>query len=175
MPRDAVLAALDGHVQGLSAAAAAARLQTHGPNRLPEPPRRGPLRRLAVQLSSLLIWVLIGAAGVTVLLGHWVDAAVILAIVVINAVIGVVQEGRAEAAIAAIRGLLAPQAVVLRDGMRTTVPGAAVVPGDVVLLEAGERVPADLRLLEAHGLRVQESVLTGESVPVETHILQVSR
>jgi calcium-translocating P-type ATPase len=162
----AVLAALGAAPGGLSEAEAAARLARHGPNRLPEAPRKSALRRFVAQFDNVLIHVLLVAAGVTGALGHWVDTGVILAVVLVNAVIGFVQEGRAEAAIEAIRRMLAPRATVLRDGRRVTVPGEEVVPGDIVLVEAGDRVPADLRLIEARGLAADEAMLTGESVPV---------
>ena len=123
--------------------------------------------RFLAQFHNVLIYVLMGAAVVTGALQHWVDTGVILAVVLANAVIGYLQEGKAEAAMAAIRGMLAPRAAVLRDGVRVTLDGADLVPGDVVLLEAGDKVPADLRLLEARGLAAQEAILTGESVPVE--------
>jgi calcium-translocating P-type ATPase len=152
---------------GLTAAEAARRLAANGPNRLPEPPARGPARRLLAQFDSVLVLVLVAAAAVTAALGHAVDTAVILAVVLANAAIGVVQEGRAEAAMAAIRRLLAPRAAVLRDGRRVEVAATGLVPGDVVLVEAGDRVPADLRLIEARGLQAQEAILTGESVPVD--------
>ena len=153
---------------GLSPAQAADRLLEHGPNQLPEPKARGPLIRFLAQFHSLLIYVLLAAAGVTALLGHWIDTSVILAVVLVNAVIGFLQEGKAEAALAAIKDMLAPKANVWRDGRRITLPGEAVVPGDIVLLEPGDRVAADLRLIEARGgLRLQEAVLTGESVPVD--------
>jgi calcium-translocating P-type ATPase len=106
-------------------------------------------------------------------LQHWVDTGVILAVVLANATIGFIQEGKAEAAMAAIRGMLAPRAAVLRDGGRMTVDGAELVPGDIVLMEAGDKVPADLRLIEARGLAAQEAILTGESVPVEKGIAPV--
>jgi calcium-translocating P-type ATPase len=123
--------------------------------------------RFLAQFHNVLIYVLLGAAVVTGALQHWVDTGVILAVVLANAVIGYLQEGKAEAAMAAIRGMLAPRAAVLRDGVRVTLDGADLVPGDVVLLEAGDKVPADLRVLEARGLAAQEAILTGESVPVE--------
>ncbi|MFN3450218.1 MAG: HAD-IC family P-type ATPase, partial [Roseococcus sp.] len=160
------LARLGARPEGLSAAEAAERLARHGANRLPEPPRPGPLRRFAAQFGSLLVQVLLGAAVVALLLGHPLDAVVILLVVLANAAIGFVQEGRAERALAAIQGLLAPRAAVLREGRRISLDAADLVPGDIVLLEAGDRVPADLRLLEAPGLRVDEAALTGESVPV---------
>ena len=123
--------------------------------------------RFFLQFHNVLIYVLIGAAVVTGVLQHWVDTGVILAVVLANAVIGFLQEGKAEAAMAAIRGMLAPKASVLRDGLRVSVDGADLVPGDIVLLEAGDKVPADLRVIEARGLAAQEAILTGESVPVE--------
>ena len=164
---DACLSALDSDPAGLSAAEAARRLAAHGPNRLPEVHAHGPLMRFLAQFHNVLIYVLMGAAVVTGALQHWVDTGVILAVVLANAVIGYLQEGKAEAAMAAIRGMLAPRAAVLRDGVRVTLDGADLVPGDVVLLEAGDKVPADLRVLEARGLAAQEAILTGESVPVE--------
>ncbi|MBD3765442.1 MAG: HAD-IC family P-type ATPase, partial [Rhodobacterales bacterium] len=138
-----------------------------GPNRLPEPAPRGPWVRLAGQFRNVLVQVLIVAGVVTAALGHPVDAAVILAVLAINAVVGMVQEGRAEQAMAGLRNLLAPRATVLRDGRRRTVAGADLVPGDLVLLEPGDLVPADLRLVSAQALSLQEAVLTGESVPVD--------
>jgi calcium-translocating P-type ATPase len=152
---------------GLIATEAVRRLVEHGPNRLPEVRSRGPVVRFFLQFHNVLIYVLIGAAVVTGVLQHWVDTGVILAVVLSNAVIGFIQEGKAEAAMAAIRGMLAPKAAVLRDGRRVSVDGADLVPGDIVLLEAGDKVPADLRVIEARGLAAQEAILTGESVPVE--------
>jgi calcium-translocating P-type ATPase len=166
-PVDACLAALDARPEGLTDAEAARRLAEHGPNRLPEVQSRGPLLRFIAQFHNVLIYVLLGAAIVTAGLQHWVDTGVILAVVLANAMIGYIQEGKAEAAMAAIRGMLAPRAAILRSGNRVTVDGAGIVPGDIVLLEAGDKVPADLRVLEARGLAAQEAILTGESVPVE--------
>lgn len=161
------LGALDATPEGLSAPEAAARLASHGPNRLPLARARGPLVRFLAQFHNVLIYVLLAAAVVTGAMQHWVDTGVILAVVIANALIGFLQEGKAEAAMAAIRSMLAPQATVLRDGRRITVDGVDLVPGDVVLLEAGDKVPADLRLIEARGLAAQEAILTGESVPVD--------
>ncbi|MBC7165661.1 MAG: HAD-IC family P-type ATPase [Roseovarius sp.] len=164
---EAVLAELDTTRNGLTGEEAARRLCEHGPNRLPEPPARSPVLRFLGQFHNVLIYVLLAAAAVTAALGQWVDTSVILAVVVVNAVIGFVQEGRAEQAMAAIRDMLAPRAAVLRDGIRVTVEASDLVPGDIVLVEAGDRVPADLRLLEARGLKAEEAILTGESVPVD--------
>ena len=166
-PAEACLVALDATRSGLTAEEAASRLAKHGPNRLPQAKSQGPLLRFLAQFNNVLIYVLLGAALVTGALQHWVDTGVILAVVLANAVIGFVQEGKAEAAMAAIRGMLAPRAAVLRDGRRVTVDGADLVPGDIVLLEAGDKVPADLRVIEARGLAAQEAILTGESVPVD--------
>ncbi len=167
VPTDAALARMDARITGLSGEEAARRLAEHGPNRLPEAKARGPVIRLLAQFNNVLIYVLLVAAVITAGLQHWVDTGVILAVVLANAVIGFIQEGKAEAAMGAIRSLLAPKAAVLRDGARVTVPGADLVPGDIVLLEAGDKVPADLRVIEARGLAAQEAILTGESVPVD--------
>ena len=152
---------------GLDTAEAARRLDEHGPNRLPEPPKRSALLRFLSHFHNVLIYVLIASAAVTAALQHWVDTGVILAVVIVNAVIGYIQEGRAEQAMDAIRGMLAPRSAVLRDGRRIGVDAAELVPGDIVLIEAGDRVPADLRLIEARGLKAEEAILTGESVPVD--------
>jgi len=160
-------AAFESGPGGLTEGEAARRLIEHGPNRLPEARARGPFLRFLMQFHNVLIYVLMGAAAVTAALQHWIDTGVILAVVIANAVIGFVQEGKAEAAMAAIRDMLAPHAAVLRDGRRVSIDGEDLVPGDIVLLEAGDKVPADLRIVEARGLAAQEAVLTGESVPVE--------
>jgi magnesium-transporting ATPase (P-type) len=160
--------------EGLSAEEAARRLETYGPNRLTPPKRRGPLLRLVLQFHSVLIYVLLAAAAITALLGEWVDSGVIAGVVLINALIGFVQEGNAERALAAIREMLSLEARVVRDGRRRIVSADVLVPGDVVLLQPGDRVPADLRLLEAKALRVQEAALTGESVAVEKGVAPVS-
>jgi magnesium-transporting ATPase (P-type) len=130
--------------------------------------------RFLWQFHNILIYVLLGAAVITAFLAHWVDMCVILAVVIVNAVIGFLQEGKAEKAMDAIRQMLAPHASVLRDGERRSVEGDLLVPGDIVLLEAGDKVPADLRLLQAHGLSMQEAILTGESVPVQKHTAPVA-
>jgi magnesium-transporting ATPase (P-type) len=154
---------------GLDTTEVERRLKAHGPNRLAEAPAPGPLTRLARQFNNLLLIVLMLAAAVTATMGHWIDSGVIAAVVVLNALIGFVQEGKAERALQAIRHLLAPRAVVLRDGRQHDVDAAGLVPGDVVLLASGDSLPADVRLLQARSLRVDESALTGESVPVDKH------
>ncbi len=164
---DSALAGLETRPDGLTSAEVTERRERFGTNRLPEAPRPPAWRRLLRQFHNILIYVLLGAAVVTALLGHGIDTAVILAVVLANAVIGFVQEGRAEQAMDAIRHMLALKAAVVRDDQRTAIPGDELVPGDIVLLEAGDRVPADLRLLEVHDLRVDEAVLTGESLAEE--------
>jgi len=153
--------------QGLSEAEAEERLHRYGPNRLPQVRKRGALVRFLLQFHNLLIYVLLAAGITTALLGDYVDTAVIVAVVVLNALIGFIQEGKAEAALEAVRNLLSPTATVVRGGRRRTVPAETLVPGDRVLLQSGDKVPADLRLIEVRSLRIDESVLTGESVPVE--------
>jgi magnesium-transporting ATPase (P-type) len=164
---EACLAALESTARGLGAEAAARRLVKDGPNRLPTQAGPSVLRRLLKQFHNVLIYVLIAAAAVTAALEHWIDTGVIVAVVIVNAVIGLIQEGRAEQAMAAIRSMLAPQASVLRDTVRLNIDAAEVVRGDLILLEAGDKVPADLRLIETNQLRLQEAMLTGESVAVE--------
>ncbi|TSE18563.1 putative cation-transporting ATPase F [Tepidimonas alkaliphilus] len=166
LPADEVLAVQKSQPRGLSAAEAEARLGRHGPNRLAEAPPVPLWRRVARQFNNLLILVLLAAAAITVGLGHGLDAAVILAVVLLNVTIGLVQEGKAERALAAIRALLDPRAQVWRDGHLVETDAAHLVPGDVVQVSAGDRVPADVRWLRAHELRIDESALTGESVPV---------
>ncbi len=166
-PVDHALEELKTTASGLSQDEATARLADWGANRLPEPPGRNTLLRFLLHFHNILIYVLLASAAITAFLDHLVDTAVILAVVIANAVIGFVQEGKAEKAMDAIRQMLAPRASVLRDGVRCSVAGEALVPGDIVLLEAGDKVPADLRLFQVHGLSVQEAILTGESVPVE--------
>ena len=160
-------AAVSGRVEGLAGEEARRRLVEYGPNRLRQPDRRGPVARFLLQFHNILIYVLLAAAFTTALLGHWIDTGVIVGVVVINAVIGFIQEGKAEKALAAIRDMLSLQASVLRDGHRLVVAAEEVVPGDVVLLHSGDKVPADLRLFHVRGLQVQEAALTGESLPVE--------
>jgi len=170
----AVLRALGATEGGLSAAEAAQRLERHGPNRLTERRGRGPLARFLLQFHNVLIYVLLAAAGVTALLGHWVDTGVIVGVVVINAIVGFIQEGKAERALEAIRRMLSLRSLVLRDGRSVTVPAEEIVPGDVVQVQSGDRVPADLRLVRVKNLRIDEASLTGESMPVEKTIEPVA-
>ncbi len=164
---ETALEALATTANGLTKEEACARLARYGPNRLPEAKRRGPLLRFLYQFHNVLIYVLMAAGVVTAVLGYWVDACVILGVVLVNALIGVVQEGKAEDALRAIRKMLSPNAMVLRDGRQKSIPAEVLVPGDIVLLQSGDKVPADLRLLHTKGLQIQESALTGESMAVE--------
>ncbi len=167
MDASQVLAELDSSTQGLDDGEASARLEKHGRNELPPPPRQSALLRFLAQFNNALILFLLSAAIVAALLGHWVDAVVIVGVVTVNAIVGYTQEGRAEQALHALRGILSPSARVLRKGQRHTIAVDELVPGDIVLIEAGDRVPADLRLLRARGLLVDEALLTGESVASE--------
>ncbi|MDX1696838.1 MAG: HAD-IC family P-type ATPase, partial [Thiohalobacterales bacterium] len=171
---DAVFRSFSSNAEGLTRAEATDRLQTHGPNRLRPVRKQGPLARFLTQFHNVLIYVLLGAAIVTALLGHWVDSGVILAVVVINAIIGFIQEGKAEKALDAIRNMLSHQAMVRRDGRFVSLPAEELVPGDVVALQSGDKVPADLRLFKTRDLRIDEAMLTGESVPVEKSIQPVA-
>jgi Ca2+-transporting ATPase len=151
--------------RGLSAEDAARRLERHGRNELVEAPPTPWWRRLARQFADLLVWILMAAAIVSGLLGEWIDVFAIFAIVILNGVLGFVQEGRAEQALAALRKLSSPKAKVVRDGKSQNLAAANLVPGDRIDLEPGDRVPADARLIRSAGLRAEEAALTGESVP----------
>jgi magnesium-transporting ATPase (P-type) len=153
--------------RGLSDAEARLRLAKYGPNQLAPAKKRGPLLRLLIQFHNILLYVMMGAALITALLGHWVDTGVLLIAVVVNALIGFIQEGKAESALDAIRAMLTPHATVIRDGQRHEIDAADLVPGDIVTLASGDRVPADLRLFDLRDLRIEEAALTGESLPVE--------
>ncbi|WP_197432501.1 HAD-IC family P-type ATPase [Pseudarthrobacter sp. GA104] len=151
------------HVRGLASAEVARRQEQFGANVLPRSRGAGILRKLARQFNNPLVYVLLAAAAVTLALGEYLDSGVILAVVLVNTAIGFVQEVRAEAALDALHSLVRTRAVVTRDGQRREVPSEELVPGDLVLLEAGDKVPADLRLVRLSGLRADESALTGES------------
>jgi magnesium-transporting ATPase (P-type) len=161
-----VLTRLKATAGGLAAVEAAQRRERHGRNVLPAAVGKTTLRRLTEQFDNVLIYVLLGSAAVTAALGHLIDTGVILAVVIVNAVIGFIQEGKAEAALDAIRSMISPKASVLRDGERTMIDAADLVPGDILLLESGDRVTADVRLIRARNLRIDEAILTGESVSV---------
>ena len=160
--------------KGLDAAEASNRLKEHGPNRLPEGRRRGPLMRFFAQFNNILVYVLLGAGFVKLMLNLWVDAGIIFSVVVLNALLGFIQEGRAEKALDSIRNMLSAEARTLRGGEARMTPAEQLVPGDVVLLESGDKIPADLRLVDAKNLRTEEAALTGESVPAEKTVDAVS-
>ena len=162
-----VMSALATRADGLTGEEARERLALHGPNRLPERRRKHPAMRFLAQFNNVLIYFLLAASLAAFALNHVIDGAVIVAVVMINAVIGFVQEGKAEHALDAIRDMVAPHAFALRDGRRTELAVADLVPGDIVLLEAGDKVPADLRIIEARAALADEAVLTGESVPAQ--------
>ena len=162
---DDVLNQLRSHQEGLSGDEATDRLKAVGPNRLPAPPKEGPLKRFFKHFNDILIYILLGAGIAKAVLGHWVDASVIVAVAVINAVVGFIQEGKAEEALEGIRKMLSLRAHTRRQGEWRELDAADLVPGDIVRLRSGDRVPADVRLIEAANLRIEESALTGESVP----------
>ncbi len=163
---DSVLQALNSSEDGLSKEQAEQRLTQYGVNRLPEAESRSALMRFLAQFHNVLIYVLIAAGAVTALLGHWVDSGVIMAVVIINALIGYLQEGKAENALRAIQQMLSLNAMVKRNGRQITLPAEKLVPGDIVMLQSGDKVPADIRLLRVKSLHVQEAALTGESMAV---------
>jgi magnesium-transporting ATPase (P-type) len=167
MPTEAVDRALNTQADGLSHEEASRRLAAHGPNQLPAAHRPGVLQRLLGQFNNLLIYVLLASAATTFWLGDTLDTVVILGVVVINALIGFAQEGKAERALEAVSAMLASQATVWREGRRHEIDASGLVPGDTVWLESGARVPADVRLRQVNNLRIDEASLTGESVPVD--------
>jgi potassium/sodium efflux P-type ATPase len=170
MTSDDVLRDLQSSRDGLTAAAAAKRLEAIGLNQLPAPPKDGPLKRFFKHFHDTLIYILICAGTITALLSHWVDTGVIFGVVVINAIIGFIQEGKAEQALEGIRKMLSLHAHVRRDGTWMEIDAEHLVPGDIARLRSGDRVPADLRLFEAVNLRIEESALTGESASVDKSV-----
>ena len=169
-PASHVMKELESRREGLTEREAKARLEDLGPNELAQPEKPGLLRRLLGQLKDPMILVLLGAAGLSLAASggeDWLDGFIILVIVAVNAVISINQEDHAQQALAELRQMSAPKAKVLRDGTPKTVPARELVPGDVILLEAGDQVPADARILECSRLQADESAMTGESVPVE--------
>ncbi|WP_071290321.1 cation-transporting P-type ATPase [Erwinia billingiae] len=151
---------------GLSQAEVNARQRQYGPNALPQTKGKPAWLRFLAHFNDVLIYILLAAALLTAVMGHWVDTLVILGVAVINALIGHIQENNAEKSLKSISNMLASEAVVVRDGQHSTQPTRDLVPGDIVILRAGDRIPADLRVIEAHNLRVEEAMLTGESVSV---------
>src|SRR5512139_871777 len=168
-----VLSHLKVQGNGLTSEEAKKRLEHYGPNQLKEAERQTFLQMLWEQLNNFVVILLIVASVISALLGDYVEAGAIMAIVVLNSILGIVQERRAEEALAALKKLAAPDAQVMRDGHRVSVPSYNLVPGDLVFLEAGNFVPADIRLLEAVNLRVEEASLTGESLAVQKNAASV--
>ena len=171
---DEAFTKLESSTEGLSTTAAAEAQAQYGPNRLRPPKQKGALARFLEQFHNVLIYVLMAAGVGTALLGHWIDSSVIFGVVIINAIIGFIQEGKAEKALDAIRNMLSQQAMVRRDGQLIPIPAEQLVPGDVVQLQSGDKVPADLRLFKLRELRIEEAMLTGESVPAEKAIPSVA-
>src|SRR5262245_32275645 len=153
--------------KGLEADEASRRLAQYGPNRLPAGKKRGPLMRFLSQFNNVLVYVLLGAGFTKMMLGLWVDASIILGVVILNGLLGFIQEGRAEKALDSIRNMLSAEARTVRGGETRIIPAEELVPGDVVLLESGDKVPADLRLTDVKNVRTEEAALTGESVPTD--------
>lgn len=161
-----VFAGLQSSPQGLTTDEAQARLAAHGPNTLPQKKTQPAWLKFLAHFNDMLIYILLAAAVITAVMGHWVDTFVILGVAVINAFIGFIQESNAEKSLKGIQNMLSNDAVVMRNGEIMRVQGEAIVPGDVVMLRPGDRIPADLRLFEVHNLRVEEAILTGESTVV---------
>jgi magnesium-transporting ATPase (P-type) len=154
-------------IRGLSSKEAKDRLEKSGPNQIPSSKGESSIKRFFLQFNNVLIYVLLVAGFISVLLTQWVDAGVIFGVVLINAIIGFVQEGKAERALESIRSMLSPKANVIRDGHQISINAQELVPGDIVTLQEGDRVPADCRIVHSRNTRIDESILTGESVPVE--------
>ena len=159
---------------GLEAADAAKRLQKYGRNRLPEGKKRGPFMRFLSQFNNILVYVLLGAGFTKLMLNLWVDAAIIFGVIILNALLGFIQEGKAEKALESIRNMLSAEARTLRGGDTRMIAAEQLVPGDIVLLESGDKIPADLRLIDAKNFRTEEAALTGESVPADKNTMAVS-
>lgn len=169
-----VLKQLNSQLEGLDENEAALRLKFYGPNALIAPKRRNFITRFFAQFNHLLIYVLLASALITAVLQHWIDMSVILGVVLINAVIGMIQEGKAEKSLGAIRQMLTLKTIVIRNGLRTSVSAETLVPGDIIFLKSGDKVPADMRLIDTKNLQIQESALTGESLAAEKSTFSVA-
>src|SRR5262252_2087458 len=167
---EAVERLVSNPAKGLNLSEASDRLRKYGLNRLPEGKKRGPFTRFWAQFNNILVYVLLAAGFTKLMLGLWIDAGIIFAVVVLNALLGFIQEGKAKKALDSIRNMLSAEARTMRSGETRMIPAEQLVPGDVVLLESGDKIPADLRLIEAKNLRTEEAALTGESVPAEKTI-----
>ena len=164
---DQVLRRLDSTKSGLAAADVPRRIEKYGHNKLPEGRKQGAFKRFLLQFNNILVYVLLAAGFVKLMVGLWLDAAIILGVVILNALLGFIQEGKAEKALDSIRNMLSAEARAVRGGETRMVPAEELVPGDIVLLESGDKIPADLRLVEVKNLRTEEAALTGESVPID--------
>src|SRR5690554_687657 len=153
--------------KGLDEALIVEREREFGKNKIPEGKKRSALVRFFIQFHNMLIYVLIGAAVITAFMEHWIDTGVIFGVIVINALIGFIQEGKAEKALEGIRNMLSLDAIVVRNGKKNTVAAEDLVPGDIVVLKSGDKIPADIRLIQTKDFQVEESPLTGESSAVE--------
>ncbi|MCL5070421.1 MAG: HAD-IC family P-type ATPase, partial [Actinobacteria bacterium] len=155
---------------GLSDKEAGKKLQEHGPNTLTESKRISVFKILLQQFSDFMVLILLASTAISALMGEMTEAVTIIAIVVLNAILGFVQEYRTEKTLEALKGLAAPTAKVVRSGRAVSIPAEEIVPGDLIILETGDRVPADASLVESNSLQVDESLLTGESMPVEKSV-----
>lgn len=164
---DETLTRTTSSAEGITSTEAAARLHQFGENALPQKPGKPAWLRFLAHFNDVLIYVLLAAALLTAVMGHWVDTLVILGVAVVNALIGHIQESNAEKSLQSIRNMLSSETVVVRAGNYETLPTTSLVPGDIVVIRAGDRIPADLRIIESHNLRVEEAILTGESTVVE--------
>ena len=168
MPADEVVEQMKTNTQdGLGPDEIKERLEKYGKNEIPRGKKRSAWMRLLMQFHNALIYILIAAAGITALMDHWIDTWVILAVVLVNALIGFIQEGKAEKALESIKEMLSLEAVVMRGGEKRTIDAEELVPGDIVLLKSGDKIPADIRLIKSRDLRLEESPLTGESTSVD--------
>jgi calcium-translocating P-type ATPase len=171
----ACLGKLDTNLDGLSAVEAQIRLNAQGKNEIVIPEHDSLLTRWFNQFNNFLIYILLTTALITLILQHWIDSTVILGVVILNAFIGIIQEGKAQRAIGALKKLLSLTTDVIRQGVRIKVKAINLVPGDIVYLNAGDKVPADIRIISSHNLQVNEAILTGESLPIEKNEKQVQR
>ena len=170
LPAADIFTALETRPEGLVAQEAVIRKERYGPNKLAKTKHESKIIRFLRQFNNVLIYVMFVGAILAASIGHFTDAVVIMIVVFVNAIIGYIQEGKAEQALDAIGKMINPRATVIRDGRRSVIAAEDIVPGDLVLLEPGDRVPADLRMVRARNLRIDEAVLTGESVPVDKDV-----
>ena len=166
MSTEDALNKLESSERGLTQDIVTKRLEIFGENKLPEEKEDSALKRFFMQFNNALIYVLIAASILTMILQHWLDTFVIIGVVIVNALIGYIQEDKAKKALESIRHMLAPKAIVVRDDKRKDIGAEELVSGDIVLIKTGDKVPADIRLINVNRLQVEEASLTGESAPV---------